>query len=90
MTRGAKPGERRGGRTKGTPNKRTAEVQAKLDELGCDPIQGMAQIALDESNPKELRAQMYKELAQYIAPKRRATEISGEIGMTYEDALDEI
>ena len=28
--RGAPSGERRGGRSKGTPNKRTAEVQEKL------------------------------------------------------------
>jgi hypothetical protein len=27
-----------------------------------------------------LRAQMYKELAQYIAPKRKALEVTGEDG----------
>src|SRR5262245_22406447 len=42
MPRGSKPGERRGGRQKGTPNKATAEVKvlaqkyapAAIDELG--------------------------------------------------------
>jgi hypothetical protein len=34
-----------GGRQKGTPNKRTEEIQAKLEELECDPIEGMARIA---------------------------------------------
>lgn len=34
-----------GGRTKGTPNKRSAEIQHKLAEMGCDPIEGLARIA---------------------------------------------
>lgn len=34
-----------GGRQKGTPNKRTQEIQEKLEKLGCDPIEGLARIA---------------------------------------------
>ena len=84
----ARGGKREGaGRPVGAASKATEEVQAKLDELGCDPISGMAQIALDKSNSIELRAQMFKELAQYIAPKRRATEISGEIGLPFDEAV---
>lgn len=33
------------GRGKGTPNKDKKAIQDKLDELGCDPIEGMATIA---------------------------------------------
>jgi len=66
------------GRKVGTPNLRTVEVQKKLDELGCDPIEGMARIALDESVDLQIRAAMYKELAQYVAPKRKALEHSGD------------
>ena len=40
----------------------------------------MALIAMDESNPPELRGRMYAELAMYIAPKRRATELTGADG----------
>ncbi len=40
----------------------------------------MARIAMDESNDVSLRAQMYKELAQYVAPKRKAVEVTGEDG----------
>ncbi len=47
--RGAKPGERRGGRQKGTPNKRTAAATETLEALGCDPIAGMARIAMNET-----------------------------------------
>ena len=73
---GSKPGERRGGRQKGTPNKRTLDVADRLKTLGCDPIEGMALIAMDESNTPELRGKMFSELAQYIAPKRKAVEHS--------------
>ena len=80
MPRGAKTGERRGGRQKGTPNKRTIAVAEKLAALGCDPIKQMGQIALDESVEVSLRVQVLKELCQYVAPKRKAVEVTGEDG----------
>ena len=58
----------------GTPNKRTLHVIERLHELGCDPIEGMAKIALDPQNPVEVRARMFTDLAQYVAPKRRAVD----------------
>ena len=73
-------GNKTGGRKKGTPNKRTQEVTDKLASLDCDPIEGMAKIAADEQNSPELRGRMFSELAQYIAPKRKAIEHSGEGG----------
>jgi len=48
MARGSRPGERRGGRQKGTPNKKTTAIREKLDRLGLDPIEGMARIALGD------------------------------------------
>ncbi len=62
------------GRRKGTLNRITGEVAARLAELSCDPIEGMAAIAADTRNSVEVRARMYAELAQYIHPKRRAVE----------------
>lgn len=122
-------GERRGGRQKGTPNKRTSGIFQMLKKMKCDPLVGMAKMAQGEIpclhcnekgeltllaihkmfglKPKEelidtmsqqfircpvcdgtkvekvqqkIRADMYKELSQYIAPKRRAIEHSGTIG----------
>jgi len=73
-------GRKTGGRQKGTPNKATADVQARLDALGCDPIEGMARIAMDEKSPPELRGRMFAELAGYIAPKRKAIEIEADPG----------
>ena len=68
------------GRPKGALNKRTRDVIDKLSALRCDPIAGMARIALDKKNPVELRAKMFAELAQYVAPKRKAVEHSAQPG----------
>jgi hypothetical protein len=64
MPRGAKVGERRGGRQKGTPNKRTIAVAEKLEALGCDPIKQIGQIAMDERVEVSVRVQVLKELCQ--------------------------
>lgn len=70
-------GRKTGGRQAGTPNRRTLDIQQRLTTLGCDPIAGMACIAMDTNNPIEIRARMYAELAGYVAPKRKAVEIEG-------------
>lgn len=70
---GARPGA---GRPKGQPNKRTKEIQERLEELGCDPIEGMAMISADPTVSQELKFQCYKELAQYVAPKRKAIDMN--------------
>ena len=77
---GSKPGERRGGRCKGTPNKRTLAVAEVLGELGLDPIKQMGQIAMDERIEVSIRVQVLKELCQYIAPKRKAVAVTGDKG----------
>jgi len=73
---------RKGGRQKGTPNKKTKDVIDRLKDLNCDPIEGMTKIA--EAALKlgdlQLAGQMYKELAQYVAPKRKAIEVTGKDG----------
>jgi hypothetical protein len=77
-------GRKTGGRTAGTPNKRTAEVVERLEALGCDPIEGMARLAMDAANAPELRGRMFSELAQYVAPKRKAIEHSAADGGHFE------
>jgi hypothetical protein len=37
----------------------------------------MARIAMDEAHAPELRGRMFAELAQYVAAKRKAVEVSG-------------
>ena len=40
------------GRVAGTPIRKTQEITALLDSLGCNPIEGMAQIAMNERYPR--------------------------------------
>ena len=82
MPRGSKPGERRGGRQKGTPNKKTTAIQDKLDKHGCDPIEQMAKLAMEciAEGDRATATGLLKELAQYVVPKRKAIEVSGEEG----------
>ena len=80
MPRGSLPGERRGGRAPGTPNRATAEVADKLAALGFDPIAAMVAIATDPAADLTLRGRMASELAAYVHPKRRAIDLTAETG----------
>ena len=76
----------RAGRPKGSENKATVEVREALERTGCDPIEGMARVAMNDAEalglpegetiPITLRARMFEALAQYVAPKRRSTELT--------------
>lgn len=75
--RGRKGGHTKaGGRQKGTPNKRTQMVMDKLKEMGCDPVEGLAKIALDDENPIELRAKCMSDLMPYAYPKLKQTDMN--------------
>jgi len=66
------------GRKKGTPNRLTGDIGARIEALGCDPIEGMARLAMDENNTPELRGRMYAELAGYLYPKRKAIKVASD------------
>ena len=70
-------GHKTGGRTTGTPNKRTVDVMERLEALGCDPLEGLARIAADPTTETALRARVYADLLPYLYPKRKAVEVSG-------------
>ena len=55
-------------------------VAERLRQLDCDPIAGMAKLAQDETVPAVLRARMFAELARYVAPRARATDLTGADG----------
>ncbi len=45
--------------------------------LGCDPIEAMARLAMDENEPSPLRFAVLERVgAIYLAPKRKAIEVS--------------
>lgn len=48
--RGSAPGERRGGRQKGTPNKSTAQIKALAGKYGKEAIEGILELARNAEN----------------------------------------
>lgn len=87
---GSKPGERRGGRTKGTPNKATAAKAAEVAASGLTPLDYMLSIMRDEENPKDMRLDAANKAAPFVHPKLAAVEHSGGLTFSHEDALDEL
>lgn len=53
-----------------------AEVFNKLDEQNCDPISELAKIAMGPLTPLSDKISILKELAQYIAPKRKSVDVT--------------
>ena len=84
MARGSQPGERRGGRRKGTPNKVTRDIRALAVGYGPDCIAALVEIGLDEkrrSANEATRIAAIKELLDRAYGKPgQAVEIAGEIG----------
>ena len=66
-------------RPKGAKNKRPQEIQDRLAELDCAPIEGMVQIAKEPTSSQELKLQAFKELVQYTAPKRKAVDMTASV-----------
>jgi hypothetical protein len=67
--RGSKPGERRGGRQKGTPNKATAAKVAEVAASGLVPLDFMLRVMRDENEDMGRRLDMAKAAAPYVHAK---------------------
>lgn len=67
-------GQKTGGREAGTPNKKTLELEALIQEKfpNFNPLIAIIEIAQSELIPTELSLQCYKEVASYLYPKRKA------------------
>jgi len=61
MPRGSQPGERRGGRQKGTPNKATAEIKDLVDQYVPAAVVELARLAT-EAESEAARVAAIKEL----------------------------
>jgi hypothetical protein len=59
--RGSKPGERRGGRQAGTPNKATADIKALAQVHGAKAVKELARLAV-EAESESARVAAIKEL----------------------------
>jgi hypothetical protein len=67
--------------------RKTQAVINQLEALGCDQTEGVAKMAIDETVGLRIRAPMYEELVQYVAPKRRAVDIGSEVGVDFTDVI---
>jgi hypothetical protein len=98
MPRGAAKGERRGGRSKGTPNKRTKEFQQRVERYG-DPVEWQMKImnGIDPDTDKPakppydiaMRLDAAKGAANYVRPKLSSVEHKGTIGFNAGALSDE-
>lgn len=91
MPRGSQPGERRGGRTKGTPNKLTKDVREAILQVaeGLGGAEGMLSWAQeDKANERIFWSQIYPK----VLPKEVKAELSGADGgpMQFERIVREI
>jgi hypothetical protein len=77
--RGSRPGERRGGRKKGTRNKRTL-AQIALAEGDETPLAYLLAVMRDETADIERRMECAIAAAPYMHAKLKAIEVSGKEG----------
>lgn len=70
------------GRPKGSVNKDKEAFRERMrrycDETGTNPHQWMADILKKPGVTMEIKIQAAKELAQYLEPKLRSTEVTGD------------
>lgn len=76
MPRGSRPGERRGGRQKGTPNKKTAEIVAAAEASGEMPREFLLRIMRDNDKDLETRLHAAKAAAPYYHPHLSSTALT--------------
>ncbi len=75
---GAKPGERRGGRKAGTPNKASAAKVAEVEASGLTPLDYMLNVMRDDAKPADVRLDAAKSAAPYVHPKLASVEHKGD------------
>lgn len=87
----------KGGRPKGSRNKRTllreaalAQRNQFLSSTSSDPLSFLIAAMRNEELPIDKRLQAARDAAPYLHPKLAAIEHSGTIATAHEDALDEL
>ena len=67
---------KKGGRKKGTPNKRTSDI---IERLKDNDIVGSLLDIAQNTDKDEIKVTIYKELLKYIYPQRKAVEFAQDI-----------
>ncbi len=82
MPRGSRPGERRGGRKKGIPNRASISRQAKVAAEGVTPLDVMLRAMREHFEAKRFdeAAAFAKDAAPYVHPKLATTTLQGPNG----------
>jgi hypothetical protein len=81
--RGSKPGERRGGRKKGTPNRLTQEIRDRVAleaASGLTPLEYMLRVMRAEDTDERRRDAMAQAAAPYLHSRLATVENTGTDG----------
>ncbi len=82
--KGSAPGERRGGRARGTPNKATLNARQAIADFvdgNAHRLQGwLDQIAADPKLGPQAAIRCFNDLVEYHVPKLARTELTGKDG----------
>lgn len=85
MPKGARPGERRGGRKPGVPNKATADVKAAARLEGPAMLAVLVGIAKDDESPAAARVSAATKVLEYGHGKPQDyVELSGAVTSRFE------
>lgn len=78
-----------GGRTPGTPNKKTAETQRAVEESGLTPLEFMLQVMRDPGAEMRERMTMAAAAAPFVHARLSSIEMNANV-TNHEAALDEL
>lgn len=81
--RGSRPGERRGGRARGTPNRRTAELQDAVAATGETPLDFLLRMMRDEDQEEAKRIDCAKAAAPYVHARLNAIDLNGQVDASF-------
>ena len=76
---GARPGA---GRKPGSPNKKTAELQAAVEATGETPLDFLLRIMRDDNADEARRIDCAKAAAMYVHPKLAAVDMNADVQTT--------
>lgn len=77
MARGSQPGERRGGRQKGTPNRATAAQRDAIAASGLTPLAFLMKVYRGSKYDIDLRTEAARAAAPYVHPRLSSVEMTG-------------
>lgn len=84
MPRGSKPGERRGGRQAGVPNKKNAEKIAAIEASGITPLDFLLDVMRSANHDYAARIDAAKAAAPYVHPRLASVDLGNKDGKAFE------